>query len=274
MFAEGSFSASGGDNYYRCSWVTAEAGYNVIIVHGYREHCLRYAPVADFLNAGGYNVFTYDQLGHGKSPGKKAYIERFDRLVGDLESYLKYVTPELQGKPTFVIAHSMGGLVFTRYLETRAWRPRAAVFSSPFLQVQDVSPVLLAVAGVLSRWTPWLPVAGLDGNAISRDPEVVRQYESDPLNGHGPIVARSGAEITAAVAQARAEMGKITLPVYIIHGTDDRLAPCGASRFLHEHVASADKTLRIYEDGYHELFNDLEKDTVLREMRDWLDSHR
>jgi len=274
MFAEGRFSASGGEDYYRCSWTTADAGCNVVIIHGYREHCLRYEHVAAFLNAGGYNVFTYDQLGHGKSPGKKAYIERFGLLVDDLESYLEYLTPELQGKPTFVIAHSMGGLVFTRFLETRAWRPRAAVFSSPFLQVQEVSPVLLAVAGVLSRWTPWLPVAGLDAKSISRDPAVVRQYENDPLNGHGPIVARSGAEITAAVAQARAEMGKITLPLYIIHGKDDRLAPCGASQYLYDHAASADKTLRLYDDGYHELFNDLEKDTVLRGVRDWIDSRR
>ncbi|MBI1318271.1 MAG: alpha/beta fold hydrolase [Candidatus Hydrogenedens sp.] len=274
MYAAGNFEASRGSSLYCCSWNVADAGYNVIIVHGYREHCNRYASVAAFLNDGGYNVYSYDQRWHGHSPGKRGYIERFDTLIDDLDAYIKHLEPELGDRPTFVVAHSMGGLVFTRFLESRIWRPRAAVFSGPFLQVEKVSPVLLALAGFLSAWLPWVPVASLDSKAVSRDAAVVKDYEEDPLNGTGPIVARAGAEISAAVERARSEMKKIDLPVYILHGGEDRLAPPAASQYLYDHISSRDKTLRIYENGYHESFNDLDRDQVLREMRDWLDAHR
>jgi len=104
-------------------------------------------------------------------------------------------------------------------------------------------------------------------------PEVVQEYEADPLNGHGPIVARSGAELNRTVAEARAELSRIELPLYIMHGDDDRLAPCEGSRYLHEKAASSDKTLRIYPGGYHELMNDIVRDEAKQGLADWMETH-
>jgi alpha-beta hydrolase superfamily lysophospholipase len=38
-------------------------------------------------------------------------------------------------------------------------------------------------------------------------------------------------------------------------------------------VGSADKTLNLYEGGYHELLNDLDRDQVIRDLVNWLDQH-
>lgn len=272
MVGEGTFTASGTPGFYQRSWPAPAPRANVIIVHGYREHCARYDHVAETLNARGFSVFSYDQRGHGRSPGKKSYIERFDLFLSDLDDYLNEIKPDLGALPVFVLAHSMGGLVFTRYLQTRSFRPRAVVFSSPLLQLPPTSPVLLAVAGVLSKLTPWLPVASLEAAAISRVQQEVNTYEADPLNGHGAIVARSGAELTRAVDAARADISKITLPFLVMHGTADRLAPVGGSEFLHANAASTEKVIKIYEGGYHELMNDTIREEVKSMVADWLES--
>lgn len=273
MVVEGTFQSNGLTGFYERRWPVDAARANVLIVHGYREHCGRYDHVAETLNGRGFSVFSYDQRGHGRSPGKKCYIERFSHYLDDLDAYLDHVRPDLGGLPVLVLAHSMGGLVFTRYLQTRSFRPQGVVYSSPLLAMKKVSPLLLSVADVLSAVAPWLPVAGLDGKTISRVPEVVAEYEADPLNGHGPIVARSGAELNRTVAEARAGLSQITVPLYIMHGDDDRLAPCEGSRYLHAMAGSTDKTLRIYPGGYHELMNDIVRDEAKQGLADWMESH-
>jgi acylglycerol lipase len=245
---------------------------DLVLLHGYGDHCGRYDHVAKALNAIGLAVYSYDQRGHGRSPGKRGYVRDFNELLSDLDAYLEYLRPSLDGRPLFLMGHSMGGMVLARYVQTRRPDVRGLVFSSPFLAIKDdVSPVLIALARILSTLTPWLPVAKVDSADLSRDPEVARASDADPLSYHGRLVARTGAEFNTAIALARADFNTITAPVYILHGTDDRLVPCQGSRLLYEGCGSADKTLTLYEGGYHELVNDLEKDKVIAGLCAWLD---
>jgi len=83
--SEGSFEVPGAGAFGERRWLVADPVANVFVIHGYREHCGRYAHVANFLNEHQYSVFSYDHRGHGTSPGKRGHIERFDYLVDDLE---------------------------------------------------------------------------------------------------------------------------------------------------------------------------------------------
>ncbi len=118
---------------------------------------------------------------------------------------------------------------------------------------------------------PRLPIrTQLDIAAISRDPEVVRAYENDPMVTHVASV-RWGTEALAAVARVKSKIAAIRLPVLLIHGGADRLNSPQGSRFVLERVSSSDKTLRIYPGTYHEPHNDLNHDEVLRDVAEWLD---
>lgn len=275
MGETGFFKNQQGLNFLERRWdPPGEVRGHVVIIHGFGEHSGRYQHIADFLNEEGFAVHAYDHRYHGQSPGKRGYIQSFTNLLNDLDNYLDHIRPRFNDLPVVFLGHSMGGLVLSLYAETRTLDVDGLVFSSTLMQTPpDVSPLLLALAPYLSRIIPWAPAADLDPNFLSRDKQVVRAYEQDPLVYHGRIKVRTGSQINQSIQRAREKLHLISLPAYVIHGTDDGLAPCDGSRYLYEQLGAEDKTLKIYEGGYHELFNDLEKTQVLDALRDWIVAH-
>lgn len=244
---------------------------HLVLLHGYGEHCSRYDHVARAMNAAGITVHSYDQRGFGHSPGKRAYIRDYKALLRDLDAFLAHIKPRIGNAPLFMMGHSMGGQLAALYYITRRPPVRGLVFSSAFLQfADDVPKFLVALSGVVGVLLPWLPVGGVDTKALSRDPAVVRAADEDPLSYHGRVRARTGAQFKRAIDRIHAEMASINAPLYILHGTDDRLVPVAGSRLLHERAESADKTLRIYEGGYHELWNDLCKEEAIAGIVSWI----
>ena len=247
----------------------------LVIVHGLAEHCGRYAHVADFLNQQGYGVGTYDQRGHGKSDpaGPKAVIMSFNDLWDDLGVFLERARQRSEGKPLFLLGHSMGGEIVTSFVIARQPEIKGLLTSGALLQIStDISPLMVKLAGVLSAIAPKMPTIVLDGTAISRDQDVVQKYDSDPLNYRGGVPARTGGEINRTVKFIQANMEKVTLPVLIMHGTADRLSDPQGSKDLYARAQSSDKTLKLYEGFYHEIMNEPQQAEVLADIAGWLDA--
>ena len=103
------------------------------------------------------------------------------------------------------------------------------------------------------------PKAGalqLDAGGVSRDPVEVERYLNDPMVYTGKLSARMVAELFKAMEHIQAYAADITLPLLILHGGADSLASPEGSRFLDSHVSSSVKTLKIYPELYHEIFNE------------------
>ena len=81
------------------------------------------------------------------------------------------------------------------------------------------------------------------------------------------------AALVRADERLRQEFPLITLPVLIMHGTDDKATVCHGSQFFYETAGSKDKTLKLYEGHYHDLLNDVGKEGVMADVKGWLDSH-
>ena len=273
MAEEGQFTTPDGVKLYQRSWPIDSPTAHLILLHGYGEHCGRYDHVAAHFNALGFSVWSYDHRYHGNSPGKLGSISAFRHLVDDAKAFLAHMDQELGESPKLVMGHSMGGLVLAHVLTSTQVNANGAIFSSAFLSLKEVNPALLALAGVLSKLVPWLPVEDLPADSVSRIPEVVQAYETDPLNNHNKINARTGAELAAAVNEVRPKLRDITLPLYIIHGDADALVPCDASIYLNEQSTAPDKSFTLYPGGYHELMNDLDQEAVLQAMGDWAVAH-
>jgi len=221
----------------------------VLLVHGYAEHCGRHGVLAQTFAERSALVFAYDQRGFGRSGGRRAYVETFDRYLDDLDRVLAAVRSRTPEVPLFLFGHSMGGLVVLKYVLDRAPASLAGLLlSAPALEVNpDLAPMLRRVAQLLGRIAPRLPTVRSPEGAISRDPAVVRHAHDDPLNYHGRIPARTGAELLRAGKSVRARLEAVEHPFLVLHGTDDRLASPLWSRRLYDRAGASDKTLKLYE---------------------------
>ena len=67
-------------------------------------------------------------------------------------------------------------------------------------------------------------------------------------------------------------MPALRLPLLVMAGTADRIVPPSGSVMVHDRAGSPDRTLRLYEGLYHELFNEPERRVVLGDVAAWLDA--
>jgi alpha-beta hydrolase superfamily lysophospholipase len=242
-------------------------------VHGYAEHTGRHAPVAHALTDQGATVYAYDQRGHGQSEGRRAYVGTFTHYLQDLHRFLQRVRAQTTDRPLFLFGHSMGGLVVLSYLLDRQPSVDGVILSSPAVEINpDLAPVLRRVGQWIGRLAPTLPTTRSPKGALSRDPDVAEAAQNDPLNYHGRVPARTGAEMLRVGGVVQSRLHSITAPFLVVHGTADLLTSPEWSRRLYDRAASDDKTIRLYDGLYHETFNEPEGDEVLATIGDWLDA--
>jgi alpha-beta hydrolase superfamily lysophospholipase len=254
--------------------VPAEPRAAALFVHGFGEHAGRLGNAMRALASRGIATYAYDHRGHGRSPGARAVVERFDGLVRDSLVMRDAAHAANPGIPFFLIGDSMGGLLATRSAQTRPNDLDGVVLVSPALTVGvREGPIVRRVGSFIGEVAPGFPIAKLDTSALSRSPEIGPAYLADPLTHHGGVPARTAAEMVKAGVAAFADAPAWTLPLLIIHGTGDRICDPEGSRRFASSVSRADVTLRMVDGAYHEPFNDPGGDLLLDEVAAWILAH-
>lgn len=245
----------------------------VLLTHGYGEHFGRYSHVIAAFNSAGVSVYSYDQRGHGQSPGARAVVD-VELLIQD---HL-HARQALRGLsvPLLAFGHSMGGLVTAASVLRDPRSLSGVILSSPLLLVgANESKALLAMSGVLGRFFPALPVTELDSGGLSRIAEEVSAYDNDPKVYRGKVPALTAASMLRVSRQLTEYYPQWRLPTLLLHGSQDQLADVNGSRRFAEQAGSAQEPRPVIEyveveGGYHELFNDIVRDEVTAYLRAWL----
>ena len=260
--------------YYQC-WLPDKKPKAVLLVaHGLAEHSARYKNLVDYFVPKGYAVYALDQRGHGKSEGTRSYVDNFNDYLIDLKTFFDVVRKDNKNAKIFLFGHSLGGTIATAYAVEHQKDLAGLILSgSSLVPTSSVSPALLAMAGIISALLPKMGVTLLDASAISRDKAVVDAYVDDPLVFRGKVPARTGAELARMWKQLPGQMPRIKLPVLIMHGFADQLSDPRGSKLLFERVGSKDKTLKLYDNCYHEICNEPEREQVFIDMETWLLKH-
>ena len=268
---EGELEGVGGIRLYRQSWLPDGPPRAVVVIaHGAGEHSGRYAHVAVRLVDEGYAVYALEHRGHGRSEGPRAVIDRIDNAADDLDRLIMLAASEQPGVPLFLLGHSMGGTISVRYAMAHQDRLTGLILSAPLAALEAASPVTRLVARVLSALTPSLGLFAVDPELVSRDPDVVKEYETDPLVHHDRLPARTIAELASAVESFPEAAGAITVPTLIMYGSGDHLVPPAGSMMLNDRIGAPDKKLNTYDGLYHEILNEPEQDAVMDDLCSWL----
>ena len=281
-------------------WPVEKPSAIVQIVHGGAEHAGRYNGVAQALNEQGYTVYAEDHRGHGRTGeintklGDMGEANAFERVCDDVLSLGRRATTENPGVPLVIIGHSLGSLITQRILLQHSEEYAAAVLSgSPDIMGiaegaelvhaevnrvgrDQVSEVL--DAATVENFAAAIPDAESPYDWLSRDREQVKLYADDPWCGYALCTGVwqdliAAMLVTTEVSAVAAALRK-DLPIYILSGSDD---PVHADWTAIDRLAAnyrdcgvQDITIKNYNGGRHEMFNEVNRDEVIAELLDWL----
>ncbi|MCA9053744.1 MAG: alpha/beta fold hydrolase [Planctomycetaceae bacterium] len=243
---------------------------NLMIVHGAGQHGGRYLQLAEAAVGQGWTVVACDLRGHGRSGGVPTHLDHFDQYLTDLDSLISALALDV-GRTAF-FGHSLGGLVCTRYLQSRETQAPALALSSPLLalklrvsQMKLAAGKLCALIAPRTRFRTQVREAQLttNGSALAR-------RRTDPLTRRS-VTAGWYFQVLDAVCDAWEQADRLTLPLLMLQGDADQIVdPDAPYRWL-PRVPSADKTLQVLPNQLHELLHEPGWERTVDEILAWID---
>ncbi|MGI5131998.1 alpha/beta fold hydrolase [Pseudonocardia sp. CA-107938] len=237
----------------------------VVLLHGLGEHAGQYAPLAETAAAAGIETWAHDQAGHGRSDGVRVLIESIDDLVADAETVLADARRTRPGAPVVVVGHSLGATVATLLLgELRldsADDPAGGVAGLVLAGSSLRGPGFVLPPGI----DPW--ELRKDPSELVRDPEQAERVRNDPLVWDGGLRRETFAALSAARSRTTrvVETGALDhLPVLVLHGADDDLAPAADAVALAELLPRGRAV--VYPQDRHNILHELDRHAVHAEL--------
>jgi len=289
-------------SYYVFTPIHKEPHAIIQLCHGMCEYILRYENLARELCRRGYIFCGNDHLGHGYTAeseddlgftaegGGAAFMVRD---VHSLTAIMKRKYPDL---PIVLIGHSMGSFIARLYIAHYADDISATVISgtggpeSPAALGKKLAKIIMVRKGERQRSEFLNKLAFGSYNKkfkedspnawLSRDEEIQSRYSEDKFCNYR-FTARGFYDLfdmLAAVSKKKwASQVPSDLPILIISGDMDPVGNYGKGvRKVYRRLADAgveDVTLRLYVGGRHELFNEINKEVVIRNTVEWIEDH-
>jgi len=238
----------------------------LFVTHGIGEHSGRYDFIFKHFSHL-YNIFTYDLRGHGKSSGKRGYVEDFSIFHNDLKELLLYLKEKHALQKLDIFGHSMGALITAGFLQKyktffKDLGGEKVFLSSPPVRAADplaTALYLLPSAGLKSLVHIALPIAmssKIPLEFLSHDPEVGKSYESDEL-----VLKRYYLRLLLALLSSSKDVFARPLGldnVTITIGGEDKIVNVKA---IQKYINQVDSqvSFRLFEQGRHELHFEIDE---------------
>lgn len=274
------------------------------IVHGMQEHIGRYDAFARYLCDLGYVVTGEDHLGHGRSVpagGTYGYFCPQDPatvVVRDVHRLKKMTQQAYPEVPYFILGHSMGSFILRNYIERYGTGIDGAIVVGTGYQ----SPLALAIGKFVVAFltarhgdksvSPFIERVGFGSylkriespasasDWISRDPTVVSAFNRDEMCGRPFTLNGYGTLFTLiSRAQKHSLIYRIPekLPMIILSGEEDPVGHYGRDPRkvfdMYDRGGVGDLELKMYDLDRHEILNEPDRETVWKDIADWVDFH-
>lgn len=270
----------------------------VQLVHGMAEHIHRYEDTAKALNAAGYHVVGHTHLGHGKQAKIQGYFadeNGWEAVLSDTHSVRQWAQEQFPGAKHFLLGHSMGSFVARCYALRHPDLDGLIIsgtghFDKAILTAGGLIASLQGLFGGAAKPCKLLHTMNFAANNktvenpktecdwLSRDEAQVAAYAADPLCGF-MFTAKAYGDMFDGLRMLYPEKLSAMnpeVPVLLFSGDHDPVGKNGEGvRKVHEELKAAgikDLTLKLYEGGRHEMFNELNREEVWADLATWLDA--
>jgi alpha-beta hydrolase superfamily lysophospholipase len=251
----------------------------LVFVHGFSAHIGNFRHVGRALGDAGFATTLFDCRGHGRSDGRRGYVRRFGDFVADLDLVIAGTRAANPSVPLVLAGHSNGALISLGYLLevsgaqgllTRPADVGALAIAAPFLSLRMKVPAIKrALAGPLGFLWPTLAMSnGVKAADVSRTPEAQAGFEADPLVHHVATSRWFNETLSAQARVMEAAPGLKTPTLMQLAGADRVVSNDAARQFAGS--AGPIVELRVYDNLFHEMFLEPERDAVIAELIRWI----
>ncbi len=271
MKFEGSFKNKDAQNLVYRAFIPEDPKAAVVMVHGMGEHSLKYDYMAEMFYDKGFAFFSYDQRGHGRSDGKRAFINKYADLLDDLRQFTDIAKVESLCEDLYLLGLSVGGLTSLIFSIQYGDRIRGVIASAPALHfVRPPSGIEASLAPLLAFLFPTLTTSNrVPFEYLTHDMAVIEAQKADKLSLR--IVSfRMYVEMTKMMRYAFDNASRIKVPVLLLHGTGDKVVDAKATKEFYDKVNTGDKDIRLYDELYHELLRETNRREIIGDIIDWV----
>jgi alpha-beta hydrolase superfamily lysophospholipase len=267
---EGTFWGYQDAELYYQVWKPQTSVGTLLVTHGIAEHSDCYQKLAEDLAKNNWTVFVWDLRGHGRSEGKRGYVNRFQDFSDDLDAAIRHVKAKVlaRGESLALFGHSMGGLITLKCLLNHSPANISVLaLSSPAVGLSLKVPALKEKAArLLAEWAPKVTLHNeINFDVLIHNSDMVREYKADPLR-HDKASPRLFLGMLDAFEEVKNGASEIHIPTIMQLAGLEKVVSTPDSEKLFDKMGAKKKKIYIYADSFHEVFNDIDRDEAIKDL--------
>ena len=256
-------------------WEPSQPRAVIMALHGALAHAGDYVTPALYFRGNDIATASFDMCGHdGK---RRADIPDFDIFLDEAELFLHWVKKNYPGLPIFIMGHSMGALIATKFGLERLRRNediKGFVLSSPYyVNAVKVPALLQKMSGILARLVPTMkvPLASFT-DVLTHDAAITARHHTDENDSvrATELTVRFGHALSEAQKGLAEKMPAWRFPLYAVVAGDDKLADAKGAEAM---LTTIDAKLLRYSfqlKNYHENFNESNREEIFADILSWM----
>lgn len=277
--------SSRGSKLFTCRWLPRHQNVKalVFLCHGYGMECSIFMNgTGTRLAEAGYAVFGIDYEGHGRSEGRRCYIQSFHELVNDCVSFYRTVREleEYRKLPRFLYGESMGGAVALLVHRKEPMNWNGAVLVAPMCKIAKESKTHPLIESILIKLSSAFPTWKIvpTKNVIElafKDPDKRQEIRQNPYIYQDRPRLKTALEMLLVSMDLEQRLDEVTLPFLVLHGEADKVTDPSISKALFNSALSFDKEMKLYPGMWHGLTSgepDENIQLIFRDIIEWLNN--
>ena len=273
------------------------------IAHGMAEYAERYERIAAFFVQQNIAVYAHDQRGHGNAV---TTIEEqgitpddwYNLQVADLDLCIQHYRQQHPGKKIFLLGHSMGSFLSQRYFQRFGKNIDGLILSASNGKQDPLLPFGIALAGFqkklfgnryksqlidtlsFGQFNKKFKPNRTNSDWLSSNTEEVDKYVADKRCGFvcsASFYYYFFTGIKDGFRQKNIAAMPKNVPVYAFAGSRDPVGLEGKGFLQLVKIWKAagvqDFTYHLYQNGRHEMINEINREQVLRNLLHFIRSH-